>query len=199
MQYVKGKLYAEKGYLATLADALGQTDEANLYRTEAKLLKKRIQDQFYDNEDGWFYDTNLKGSTFIKGAGSEGWTALWAGAATQEQAEAVKSKMMDPKKFYTKVPFQTMSADHPKFNPLKGYWRGPNWLDQAYFGVKGLRNYGFDQEADRATKQILEGAEGILDFGSPIYENYHPITGEGLNAKNFSWSAAHIIMLLTEE
>ena len=166
------------------------------YTAEAEILKSRIQNQFYDEKDGWFYDTNLEENTFIKGEGSEGWTALWANAATQEQAESVKNNMMNPNKFYTKVPFQTMSADHEKFNPLNGYWRGPNWLDQAYFGVKALRNYGFNEEADKATIQILEGAEGVLEKGKSIRENYHPITGKGLNAENFSWSAAHIIMLL---
>ena len=192
-------LYAEKLYLASLAEALGITKDANTYRADAEALKKRIQDQFYDAEDGWFYDTNLEGTQFIKGAGSEGWTALWANAATNEQAEAIKAKMMNPEKFFTKVPFQTMSKDHPKFDPMNGYWRGPNWLDQAYFGVKGLRNYGFDEEADKATIQILEGAEGVLDKGKAIRENYHPLTGEGREAYNFSWSAAHIIMLLMED
>lgn len=192
-------LYAEKIYLITLAEVLNLTEDVETYKKEASILKTKMQQQFFDKEDGWFYDTNLEGTNFIKGEGSEGWTALWANAATQEQAEAVKNKMMNPEKFYTKVPFQTMSADHPKFDPLKGYWRGPNWLDQAYFGVKGLRNYGFDKEADMATVQILKGAEGVLGKGKSIRENYHPITGEGLNAQNFSWSAAHIIMLLTEE
>ncbi len=192
-------LYAEKLFLAALAEALGRTEESNAYRTSAETLKKNIQVQFYDPEDGWFYDTNLEGTKFIKGAGSEGWTALWANAATQEQAEAIKTKMMDQEKFYTKVPFQTMSKDHEKFNPMNGYWRGPNWLDQAYFGVKGLRNYGFKEEADKATAQILEGAEGVLGKGKAIRENYHPLTGEGLEAQNFSWSAAHIIMLLMED
>ncbi len=192
-------LFAEKLYLATLAEALGKQEEAKTYREEAELLKKRIQIQFYDREDGWFYDTNLEGNRFIKGAGSEGWTALWAKAATQDQATAIKAKMMDPEKFYTQVPFQTMAKDHPKFDPLNGYWRGPNWLDQAYFGVKGLRNYGFDTEADKATAQILKGAGGVLEKGKSIRENYHPLTGEGREAHNFSWSAAHIIMLLMQD
>jgi len=192
-------LYAEKMYLAILAEALKKTAEADIYLSEAEILKKSIQDQFYDEEDGWFYDTNLEGTRFIKGAGSEGWTALWANAATKEQAEAIKVKMMDPEKFYTRVPFQTMAKDHPKFDPMNGYWRGPNWLDQAYFGVKGLRNYGFDREADMATVQILAGAEGVLGKGKAIRENYHPLTGEGREAQNFSWSAAHIIMLLMED
>jgi len=192
-------LYAEKLYLVILANALHKTKEAAQYKQDAEGLKVKIQSQFYDANDGWFYDTNLEGNHFIKGEGSEGWTALWANAATQEQAEAVKNKMMNPNKFFTKVPFQTMSADHEKFNPLKGYWRGPNWLDQAYFGVKGLRNYGFNKEADKATQQILKGAKGLLEKGPSIRENYHPITGKGLNAENFSWSAAHVLMLLIEE
>ncbi|WP_296380182.1 trehalase family glycosidase [Winogradskyella sp.] len=191
-------LYAEKLFLADLADAL-ELDDSNTYRKDADALKIKVQTQFFDTEDGWFYDTNIEGNTFIKGEGSEGWTALWANAATQEQAEAVKNRMMNPKKFYTHVPFQTMSADHPKFDPLKGYWRGPNWFDQSYFGTKGLRNYGFKEEADKATIQILKGAEGLLDKGMSIRENYHPLTGKGGNAKNFSWSAAHIIMMLLDE
>ena len=191
-------LYVEKLFLSQLAEALNLND-ASQYKSEAEGLKVKIQTQFYDGNDGWFYDTNLDGTQFIKGEGSEGWTALWASAATQKQAEAVKNKMMNPNKFFTKVPFQTMSADHEKFDPLKGYWRGPNWLDQAYFGVKGLRNYGFNEEADKAIIQILEGAEGLLGKGKSIRENYHPLTGEGLHAQNFSWSAAHVILLLMNE
>ncbi len=192
-------LYAEKLHLAQLGEILGKNEEAYELRSDAAKLKKMIQDQFFDTEDRWFYDTNLEGSQFIKGAGCEGWTALWAKAATKEQAESVKSKMMDNKKFYTKVPFQTMSKDHPKFDPLNGYWRGPNWLDQAYFGIMGLRNYGYNLEADNATIQIVEGAQGLLEKGKSIRENYHPITGEGREAENFSWSAAHIILMLTED
>ncbi len=192
-------LYAEKVYLMSLAEVINNLEDVTYYKQQAEDLKLRIQSQFYDTRDGWFYDTNLEGTAFIKGEGSEGWTPLWANVATQAQAESVKNKMMNPKKFYTKVPFQTMSADHERFDPLQGYWRGPNWLDQAYFGVKGLRNYGFNDEADRATKQIIEGAEGILGKGKSIRENYHPLTGEGLNAQNFSWSAAHLIMLLVDD
>ena len=180
-------LYAEKLYLARLAKVLGKESDFKRLNSEAEILKEKIQSQFFDPEDGWFYDTDLSGEKFIKGAGSEGWIPLWAKVATQEQANTIRDKMMDPEKFYVKVPFQTMAKDHPKFDPMNGYWRGPNWLDQSYFGVKGLKNYGFEEEAHKATLQILEGAEGIMEKGVPIRENYHPLTGKGLNAKNFSW------------
>ena len=191
-------LYAEKLYLSALALKIGMTDDSAVYLKEAATLKLKIQSQFYDEADGWFYDTSLDGKTKIRVKGCEGWLPLWANVATQAQAEKVKEVMMDTEEFFTKVPFQTLTAKHPKFNPLDGYWRGPNWLDQSYFGIVGLQNYGFDTEAQKATIQLLKGAEGVLEKGPSIRENYHPITGKGLNAQNFSWSAAHILMLLTE-
>ena len=45
------------------------------------------------------------------------------------------------------------------------------------------------------TTKLWQNADGLLT-NKEIRENYHPITGKGLNAKNFSWSAAHILMLL---
>ncbi|NRA13794.1 MAG: trehalase, partial [Crocinitomicaceae bacterium] len=101
-------------------------------------MKLKIQKQFFDEETGWFYDTNLDGTEFIKVMGCEGWTALWANVASQEQAKAVKNNMMDTEKFNGFLPFQTLSADHPKFKPEGGYWRGPIWIDQCYFGIAGL-------------------------------------------------------------
>ena len=192
-------LYAEKLYLSTLALKMNLQKDSEHYLKDAATLKLKIQSQFYDAADGWFYDTSIDGKTKIKVKGCEGWLPLWANVATQAQAERVKEVMMDSTEFFTKVPFQTLTAKHPKFNPLDGYWRGPNWLDQSYFGVVGLENYGFKKAAHKATVQILKGAEGLLEKGPSIRENYHPISGKGLSAQNFSWSAAHVLMLLTED
>ena len=131
--------------------------------------------------------------------GCEGWIPLWAKVATNKQAHAVKTNMINPSFFNTKVPFQTLSASHPSFNPNGGYWRGPNWLDQAYFGVKGLHNYGYHQDAYKATHKLIQNAKGVLGKGTSIRENYQPISGEGLESENFSWSAAHYLLLLLNE
>lgn len=87
--------------------------------------------------------------------------------------------------------------DHPAFDPLNGYWRGPVWLDQAYFGVVGLERYGLEEDAALLKDRLLSVPGGLTTDG-PIYETYHPITGEGLNAPHFSWSAAHFVMLLED-
>ena len=191
-------LFAEKEQLADLAELLGKSEEANEFDSQAKKLKERIAKEFYDETRGFFYDRAVKtGELLTVQQGPEGWIPLYTKIANQEQAKGVKSLLTDPTKFATKVPFPTLVADHKKFNPLKGYWRGPVWLDQAYFGIQALKNYGYNTEADRLSLKLLQNAEGLLE-DAPIRENYHPITGEGLNANHFSWSAAHYLLLLTD-
>ena len=191
-------LYAEKLYLAKLAEVSGKKDDAKKFESEAGTLKTKINEKFFSLDKGFYYDFRIASSKLITIEGTEGWIPLWAGIANQSQAKAVAKIMTDDNKFNTKVPLPTFTADHPKFDPLKGYWRGPVWLDQFYFGVKGLRKYGFEKEAEMLTNKLWRNADGLL-ADKEIRENYHPITGKGLNAKNFSWSAAHILMLLKEK
>jgi putative isomerase len=192
-------LYAEKQYLGKMAKIINKNEDVEIFRIQAETLKIKIQNQFFDEITGWFYDTSIDGENFIDVMGCEGWIPLWANAATTEQAEAVKCNMMNPDYFNTKVPFQTLSAAHPSFQPNRGYWRGPNWLDQAYFGVVGLHNYKYHEDAYKATYKLIHNAEGVLTKGISIRENYQPITGEGLESQSFSWSAAHYLLLLINE
>ncbi|MEP2023730.1 MAG: trehalase family glycosidase [Reichenbachiella sp.] len=189
-------LYAEKLYLAELAQVLGQSGDSERYEQEAKELANQIKEKYFDAETGFFFDVMLDGKV-IEVFGPEGWIPLWAGLASEEQAGAVLKRIMDAAKFNTKVPLPTLDASHPKFNPKNGYWRGPVWLDQVYFAIRGLEKYGYQEEADELKMKLFNNAQGLMADG-PIRENYHPITGEGLNAKHFSWSAAHLLMLIRE-
>jgi putative isomerase len=192
-------LYAEKLYLSKMAEVVGLQNDIDVLSAQGLDLKVKIQNQFFDIKTGWFYDTSMDGETFVDAMGCEGWIPLWVNVATKEQAEAVKDNMINPMYFNTKVPFQTLSASHPDFKPDRGYWRGPNWLDQAYFGVVGLHNYGYHEDAYRATYKLIHNAEGVLAKGTSIRENYQPLTGAGLESHNFSWSAAHYLLLLINE
>lgn len=192
-------LFAEKRFLLKMARALNKQKDVKELQREIKILRTQIQTTFFDENSGWFYDVSLDGKTFINAMGCEGWIPLWAGCATVEQAKKVKENIMNKKLFNTKVPLPTLSASHPKFEPDGGYWRGPNWLDQSYFGVVGLHEYGFHNEAYELTRKLMHNGEGVLEKGLAIRENYNPITGDGLESYNFSWSAAHYLLLLINE
>lgn len=187
-------LYAEKIYLSKMAKLLSKDSEQ--FKKDAEILKTKVASLFWDKKTGFFYDRDIEtGNLILKQQGTEGWIPLWANIANKEQANKVRDVMYDSARFNTLMPLPTLSASNKKFNPLKGYWRGPVWLDQAYFGIKALENYGFKKEAGILTYKLLNNGEGLRS-NKAIHENYHPITGKGLNAEHFSWSAAHLYLLL---
>lgn len=188
-------LYTEKHLLAEMATILGKKELADQLTADAQKLKEHIQTKMFDMETGFFYDTRIETGEYIKVMGAECWLPLWAGVATQEQAKQVMEKMMDPKKFNSTLPLGTLDISHPRLRPIRGYWRGPVWVDQVYFGITGLRNYGFDKEADFLLEKFIDNAQGLTTDG-PIHENYNPLTGETLNSPNFGWSSALIIKML---
>lgn len=192
-------LYAEKICLSKIANELGKHDEGEYHRKSAETLVKQM-DQFYDPDKGWYFDTELNGNNKIDVMGCEGWIPLWAECVIDDNnAEHIKNNILKEEYFNTKVPLQTLSAGHLKFKPDGGYWRGPVWLDQSYFGIIGLKNYGYHTEALELTKKLIHNADGVLGKGKSIRENYQPITGEGLESENFSWSAAHYLLLMMDE
>lgn len=189
-------LYAEKLYLSYMAQMLNHQDEKSQYIKEALSLKSIIKNEFWHDKTGFFYDRDIESKELIlKQQGTEGWIPLWANIASKKQAKRVMMTITDTSRFNTQVPFPTLAANNSKFNPLKGYWRGPVWLDQAYFGIIALENYSFNREASTLRNKLLNNTEG-LKSKMAIHENYHPKTGKGLNAKHFSWSAAHFYLLL---
>jgi putative isomerase len=188
-------LYAEKIFLSKLALPLGKIKESEQWLQESDELFSMIRKNFYSKKKQYYFDKKLGSKKLLDVEGPEGWLPLWAGLAKDKQAEKMLNIIMDEKKFNTFVPLPTLAADHPQFDPEKGYWRGPVWLDQFYFCTEGLKVYGYKVQSDSLINKLFINAEGMLT-NEPLRENYHPLTGKGLNALNFSWTAAHILMIL---
>ena len=191
-------LYAEKIDLAQMAEILGEKEDSENFYKSAAQLKEYINDKMFDEATGYYYDLQFDehGNTKLlvnRGKGTEGYIPLWANAADKEKADKVVKNILDENVMNTYLPFPTAAKDNPKYNPTK-YWRGPVWLDQAYFGVIGLDNYGYTKEAQELTVKLFERSEGLLEGGA-IRENYSPETGEGLHCSNFSWSASVYYLL----
>ncbi|MFE0171170.1 trehalase family glycosidase [Streptomyces sp. NPDC059002] len=189
-------LALDQGYLARIAQALGKRSDAARWQRRAAATHAAVRATMYDPGDGWFHDIGLADGTRLtaRGRGIEGAVPLWTGTASRAQARAVRAKLTDPGEFATAVPFPTVAKSSPYFTPTR-YWRGPVWLDQAYFALEGLRRYGYDGDADTLTDRLLGTASGLTGK-APVMENYHPMTGAPLNSPNFSWSAALLLPLL---
>ena len=191
-------LYKEKVLLAKMAGLLGDRVLASQLNSESNALANYIQTKMFDEASGYFFDIDMQGKLIkAQGMGSEGYIPLWSGVATNQQAERVIRKLMSKKDFNTHMPMPTMAASAAEF-AAESYWRGPVWLDQSYFAITGMLQYGYREQALATTKKLLAHGEGLLNSEAPIRENYNPITGKGLKATNFSWSASVILLLLKE-
>ncbi len=179
--------------------------DISAFKNDINFLGKYINKNMYDRNTGFFYDLkwklgsnnqrdNSKDMLLVnRGAGPEGFIPLWAGAATQEHAQGVRNFIMNPKGFNTYMPFPTAAMNNDKFEPDQ-YWRGPVWLDQAYFGVQALNRNGYRNDATYMVDKLYRHADGLME-GGPIRENYNPLTGKGLNAKGFSWSSGMYLLM----
>lgn len=198
-------LAKEKHILADMAAIIGDTEKTTFYREAAEKLAIQINDYFFDEGTGFFYDRQITNTEVAgdcssnnqllvsRGRGPEGWTPLWAGVADADKARAVRAAMLSPAEFNTTVPLGTASLTNPAYDS-DIYWRGRVWLDQFYFGLIGLKNYGYGADARMLAEKFFDNAIGLRS-DQPIRENYNPETGEMQGATNFSWSAALLFML----
>lgn len=199
-------MYSDNKYLAKMADILGLSTDATAFRGKAEKLADYINTCMFDKTSGFFYDIRIgekllpngcAGKPIVeRGKGPEGWSPLFNGAASQQHADAVVKVMKDPGEFNTYVPLGTAALTNPAFG-ADIYWRGRVWVDQLYFGLKGMESYGYRSDAVAMAQAFFNHADGLVTDG-PIRENYNPLTGMQQGAPNFSWSAAHLYMLYND-
>ena len=199
-------MYSDNLYLAEMSDILGQPEKAKDFRAQANKLFDYINTCMFDPVTGFFYDIRIEdkllsngcaGKPIVeRGKGPEGWSPLFNGAAKQENADAVVKVMKDTEEFNTYIPLGTAALSNPAFGE-NIYWRGRVWIDQFYFGLKGMDKYGYSEDAVTMAHTFFDNVNGLTQDG-PIHENYNPLTGEQQGAPNFSWSAAHLYMLYND-
>ena len=47
--------------------------------------------------------------------------------------------------------------------------------------------------------KLLKNGEGITDPDEELREYYNPITGEAGGARNFGWTAAHLLLMMIDK
>jgi hypothetical protein len=152
--------------------------------------------RLWDERRGLFLDETQPGG--LRPA-VETWAAL-APLALPDLPEAigrrlVEDHLLDSKRFWLEVPPPSVSAAEPTFKPGAGprwrrrYWRGPTWVNAAWLLWLGMRRLGYDAEAERMATTLTEVVlrEGLREY-------YNPLTGEGLGATDFAWTALALEM-----
>ncbi len=182
--------------LAKMADELGQTREARLWREEADALAKRIVDTMYFPEEAMFYDVKTGTHEKLSGVKTPNmFLPLWAAAPLKrEQIQAIIERhILNPKEFYRELPFPSLSYDHPSYDP-QGYWRGRIWPHVVYWMVQTLWRQGYEKEAEECAARLVK----LLGTSPWLYENYESAGGAGIGQPDYNWTCATAIELLLE-
>ncbi|WP_196279066.1 MGH1-like glycoside hydrolase domain-containing protein [Catellatospora vulcania] len=74
------------------------------------------------------------------------------------------------------------------------YWRGPSWFNTSWIIWRGLREHSHLRDADRLRDSMLDT---VATAGFREYVD--PLSGRGLGADDFSWTAALTLDLLAEQ
>ena len=169
--------------LAFMAGELGYDADRAAWLEKEAALAKRINEALWDKENRYYSDAHRFTGKVSPVLSPASFMPLYVKIASEEQADAMR--IVAETRFEGKMP--TVSFDNPAYS--NDYWRGPTWLNVAYFAAKGLKNYGF-AIADTIKENILSMCDAEK---RGIHENYDSRTGKGLCCDHFSWSSVFVI------
>jgi glycogen debranching enzyme len=162
---VQGYVYAAKIAAADIAAALGVPDRAASLKAEAKALRIKFDERFWD-ADRQFYVLALDGDKRpCRVLASNAGHALFTGIAMPERALHVAARLMGPD-FFSGWGIRTLARGEPRFNPMS-YHNGSVWPhDNALVGL-GLARYGHQDAAAKLFDAILATSAWAERFRLP--------------------------------
>ena len=195
-------LVRELRAMAIISGKLNMPRQQHQYEEHAARLVKKINDVFWDEKDGFYYDRNEKTGQRIRIKSVAGFFPLWAGIAPPERASRlVKEHLMNSKEFWSKYPVPSYAMNEPDFyeGTKNGEcnWRGNTWIPANYMIFHGLKRYGFAKEATLLANKTQELA---LARNPVTREYYESQSGEGHGMNPFwGWSALAYVMPLEDK
>jgi len=197
---------------AQIAERLGETRTAGQCRAHAASAAEAIRRLLWWPQERFFFHRDFEGS-FVPVKAISGFMPLFAGVATDAQARGSLGHLRNPKTFGTPLPVPSESLDSGTF--CKDMWRGPTWANVSYLVYRGLKRYGFAQDAARLKEGLLAGiqrwyeAEGCLweffdclDITSPrdLDRKQRLSRGVGMGPiSDYHWTAVVVAALILED
>ncbi len=148
-------------------------------------------DELWDGYAGQYFSRNHHSKKLVRQSTIATLLPLYAGTVSQERADELVKLLRSRREFGADFPAPSIPFSSNYFE-AHSYWQGPTWLNTNWLLIDGLKRYGFKKEASIISAKSLQL---VREHG--CYEYFSPIDGSPAGAKEFSWSAALFIDLLT--
>ena len=160
---------------------------------ERMTLTEQALEELWDPYTEQYYSRDFETHKLLKEPSIATLLPLYGGSISQDHAAKLVTKLENDHVFGTPFPVPSVPLDSSWFNPER-YWQGPSWVNINWLIIDGLKRYGFDDHAAALRDSTLE-----MVSHTGFFEYFHPLTGAGLGAVNFSWTAALVIDLLKDK
>ena len=178
--------------LARLARALDDEDAARQWETRAQALLDQMIDVLWTGE---YFTVRKSGGDLIRQTPTS-MLSVMPLVLGDLLPRAIYEKLLDQlqTRYLTAHGPATEAPSSPLYEP-DGYWAGPIWAPSTYLIVDGLRRGGNAALADEIARRFCDM---IQHHAGGNYENFDALTGKGLRAPGYSWTAAVNLQMLIE-
>lgn len=183
-----------------LAKELGREKDAAAFAAHGKELSEKINDTFWDEEAGFYFDRSEITGELNRVRTISGFFPLWLGIVPEDRARRlVREHLLNPEEFWLPYPVATWAKNETGYyQERKGgecTWMGATWIPTNYMVFHGLWNQGFRAEARLLAEKTLE----LVLAESTTREYYNGETGAGQGLSPFwGWSSLGYVMALEE-
>jgi len=193
--------------LAEMADVLGLKKEALKWRKKADNTSGLVNRLMWDEKTRFYYSVNKKDHSFIfmtrdlRRQEIIGFLPLWAQVAPSDRAEMLINVLTDNERFWRRFGVPTLSAKDEWYSPYDDYcckWNGPVWLLWDYMVYSGLKNYGYNQEANELAGKMMLAVTTQLSKNHNFWESYSPDNTVLNCPSNYIWDAIMAKLLIEE-
>jgi alpha,alpha-trehalase len=192
-------LYKTEKDLQRMSETLGNNEEAHKWTHLADERKANIDKYLWNEKAGMFFDYNFAKQQQSTYAYVTVFYPLWAGLASPDQAKAVMKNLS----IFEKPGGLVMSPYE-----TGGQWDFPYaWAPNQLLSDEGMRRYGFNEDADRASYKFLSTVAENFRRDGTIREKYNAVTrssetavtaGYHVNIVGFGWTNGAFLNLLHE-
>jgi neutral trehalase len=197
---ISSQMVIQYNSMAYISDVLEFSDKSNYFEKRANDISEQINHWMWNNKDGLYYDIDDTGNQVKRQTIASFWPML-AKIPSRNQEKQLLKNLKDPKKFWRKIVFPTLSASDKDYNAYGGYWRGAVWAPTNIAVIKGLEAEGYQNVAYEASLKYLKGMNAVFKKTGTVWENYAPdyySQGKPAKSKFVGWSGCGPITLLIE-
>lgn len=193
-------LYKYETDIAEIYKILNNKSKERIFLEKAKKRKREMSRLMWNKDQNFFFDYNYKLKKQSDFYSLAGFYPLWAKLASKAQAEKAKEKLkvFECEGGLTNTQKRGLSREFKQ-------WDYPNgWPNQQWIVIKGLLNYGFEEDARRLAIKWLNLNKKVFQETGKFWEKYDVAklsvgkSGRYLTASGFSWTNAVFVKLIKE-